>query len=233
MKYYIVSFFLIFSFIKGISQEIIEPVKKINTQEKIIAFTFDDGPIKGITLEIIKLFEENDGKATFFNIGNYGIQNKSLVDSIIIYNHEIGNHTIEHLKPSDEVNYDKLECEIVCFQEEYKKHFEYTPKIYRAPVLDFKTKTSSRKSDSIISEILVKLNLTPINAAITAKDFKMNLNSTIIYNNLVNKVFPGAIILCHERLHTLNALKKLLPELIKQGYKFVTVSNLIKENSLN
>ena len=44
-------------------------VSRVNTSEKVVALTFDDGPTQGATDEILKVLEEKKVKATFFVIG--------------------------------------------------------------------------------------------------------------------------------------------------------------------
>ncbi len=55
-----------------------------------------------------------------------------------------------------------------------------------------------------------------------------------IINTVLNGTTPGNIILFHDaggdRSQTVEALKVILPELKKQGYEFVTVSELMNQN---
>ncbi|MDB4297414.1 divergent polysaccharide deacetylase family protein [Flavobacteriaceae bacterium] len=213
------------------AQKMTVPIDKINTNQNTIAFTFDDGPIDGVTQELIALFEEVDGKATFFNIGKKGETNPDLVKLVIENGHEIGNHSVNHHRTSNMQDLEEIACEISCFQETYKEKFNYTPTIYRAPYLDYGQKTSNRSYRIFVKEFLEKHELKAINASVGSKDYKGNMDSKLVYETIKKKVHMGAIVLCHERAHTLKALKKLLPELKEQGYKFVTVSQLL--NSTN
>ena len=43
-----------------------EIVPRVNTQQKFVALTFDDGPIPGATAEVLSVLNEGGVKATFF-----------------------------------------------------------------------------------------------------------------------------------------------------------------------
>ena len=63
---------------------------------KEIAITFDDGPVKEITPLILDVLEEFDIKAAFFCIGNNIVNNKSILKQIDNKGHIIGNHSFSH-----------------------------------------------------------------------------------------------------------------------------------------
>ena len=115
----------------------ITPITNITTTNKIIAFTFDDGPDATLTSQIAKLFEDNGGRATFFNVGNNLLGNENEVQSLLNKGHEIGNHTMSHARVPDLATDQDIYNEIVDFQELYKNTFNYTPLLFRAPFLDY------------------------------------------------------------------------------------------------
>jgi chitin deacetylase len=60
------------------------------------------------------------------------------------------------------------------------------------------------------------------------------LSSQSIYNNVIRKVKPGAIVLMHDgggnRSATVQALPKIIAKLKEQGYSFLTVPELLEMN---
>jgi chitin deacetylase len=72
-----------------------EIIYKINTDKKVVALTFDDGPNEN-TDEILKILKENNVKATFFLTGVGMKNNIGLTKEIIENGHGIGNHTFNH-----------------------------------------------------------------------------------------------------------------------------------------
>ncbi|QDK36935.1 polysaccharide deacetylase family protein [Bdellovibrio sp. NC01] len=64
--------------------------------EKEIMITFDDGPKKGTTEDILKILAKAQIKAAFFNIGMNSRVNKPLVKSVLDAGHILGSHTYSH-----------------------------------------------------------------------------------------------------------------------------------------
>jgi peptidoglycan-N-acetylglucosamine deacetylase len=71
-------------------------VPRINTTEKIVALTFDDGPTATGTSEILKVLDEMQVKATFFLIGSELEQNLAEGRKIVAAGHAVGNHLYSH-----------------------------------------------------------------------------------------------------------------------------------------
>ena len=73
-----------------------ELVARVETQQKVVALTFDDGPSQLGVDEVLPLLRERGVKATFFLIGGALERNLKLGESIATDGHEIGNHTYTH-----------------------------------------------------------------------------------------------------------------------------------------
>lgn len=69
----------------------------IDTVEKNIYLTFDDGPHPVITPFVLEILKKYNAKATFFCIGNNVQANVEVYERIINEGHRIGNHTQQHL----------------------------------------------------------------------------------------------------------------------------------------
>ncbi len=72
-----------------------EIVSRGNTNEKVVAFTFDDGPTK-YTEEILHTLNEKHVKATFFVQGSELEKHIQEGKDIVAAGHELGNHTYSH-----------------------------------------------------------------------------------------------------------------------------------------
>jgi peptidoglycan/xylan/chitin deacetylase (PgdA/CDA1 family) len=70
---------------------------KVNTQEKIIYLTFDDGPIPEVTPWVLQQLKAYQAKASFFCIGNNVQKHPEIFEQIRKENHQIGHHTFHHL----------------------------------------------------------------------------------------------------------------------------------------
>jgi peptidoglycan-N-acetylglucosamine deacetylase len=73
-----------------------EPIKQVNTNEKVIALTFDDGPKPPYTEQILELLYQNNAHATFFVTGRKVKGNPGVFKKIFQYGNEVGNHTWDH-----------------------------------------------------------------------------------------------------------------------------------------
>ena len=209
----------------GLLGQVSTPLQSVKTQRKVVAFTFDDGPNAKTTSQLLELFNEVDGKATFFNVGKNLSSNKAILTELLSKGHEIGNHTMTHKRLSTLKDSDRVWKEINDFQELYQNELNFQPTLFRAPFL---------KYGSVTNKVLSDLDLLSVNASVYAKDAKKDIKPQDIIERIKRGIHPGAIILCHERQHTVEALKTLLPQLKKQGYEFVTVSNLLQgENEEN
>ena len=71
---------------------------KIPGKEKVIYLTFDDGPDKNVTPQILEILKKYNAKATFFCIGKKAEGNPEIIQQIISSGHAIGNHSYDHIK---------------------------------------------------------------------------------------------------------------------------------------
>ena len=69
--------------------------QRVETNEKVIALTFDDGPTNNVK-QILPLLDKYNAKATFFLIGNELEKSLSLGEAIAQSGHQLGNHTYSH-----------------------------------------------------------------------------------------------------------------------------------------
>lgn len=194
----------------------------VDHERKLIAFTFDDGPSK--TMEnILAVFadynEQNPdcmATATFFLNGVH-ITDESLplLHTAHILNCELGNHTHRHLNLT------------TLTQEDLQKEIRETDKILSR--IDGKPFHLLRPPFGAINgEIKASLQVPVINWTIDTLDWT-GKNSDEIYHSVFSARFSGAIVLMHDGyLATVEALKRLLPDLKADGYQVVSVSALAK-----
>jgi peptidoglycan/xylan/chitin deacetylase (PgdA/CDA1 family) len=75
-------------------------INDVSTSQKVVAITFDDGPNPIYTAQVLDIFREAEGKATFFMIGEQMDKYPEMVKKVVEQGHEIGNHTYTHPKLS-------------------------------------------------------------------------------------------------------------------------------------
>jgi len=193
-------------------------------KQKVIALTFDDGPHPQYTPEILDLLNKYDVKATFFVLGKFAEQYPDIIKRQAIEGHEIGNHTYSHIDVK-KVSMEKFEEE---FQKTQQIIFSLTgiePKVFRPPYGFYNEKIISIPNNQGCNVVLWSSRQ-------DSKDWS-NPGIDKIVNTILSQIENGDIILLHDNVYhdqsqTIEALKIVLPELKNRGYKFVTMSELIK-----
>jgi peptidoglycan/xylan/chitin deacetylase (PgdA/CDA1 family) len=72
-------------------------IRSVDTYgERLVAFTFDDGPSPSNTRPIMSAFEARGAKATFFVVGTMAREYPSLMQEIVDRGHFLANHSITH-----------------------------------------------------------------------------------------------------------------------------------------
>lgn len=197
-----------------------EVVYSCNVRKKCVALTFDDGPHPIHTKEILGILDEFGVKATFFVIGENASWFPELVEAEYAAGHEIGNHTYSHM------NLKKLDYVGVCGEIDGAERAVYENIEYRTRLL--------RPPGGLMSESVCRAaderDYTVICWSVDTRDWAHTPTDDIVKNVLTN-THDGDIILFHDYVSgsspTPDALRKIIPELKKRGYEFVTVSELI------
>lgn len=190
---------------------------RVETNQKIVALTFDDGPTKNVE-QILPLLEKYNAKATFFVIGNELEKNLTFGQTIVKAGHQLGNHTYSHkrmiFKTSSFV------------KDEIEKTNALIRKTGYTDQIDFRPPNGKKLIG--LPYYLNKHHIETITWDLEPDTYYTSPSEKI---NYVNKnVMPGSIILLHsmydDSSNTLQTIEGILDSLSKQGYRFVTVNEL-------
>ncbi|MBS9394927.1 MAG: polysaccharide deacetylase family protein [Dolichospermum sp. LBC05a] len=195
----------------------VEPSNK----EKVIALTIDDGPWPKTTAEMLDILKRNHVKATFFWVGSALQENPEIAKRVVAEGHAIGNHTWHHW---------------------YRKMDEATAKseIEKTNELIYKTtgvKTSFfRPPGGYLNNGLAAYAKSQKNSvvmwSVTSADTDPRAKYQVFVKNVIRDAKPGAIVLMHDgggnRYRTVKALPEIVSGLKQQGYRFVTVPELLE-----
>ncbi|MFN0279183.1 MAG: chitin deacetylase family protein [Pyrinomonadaceae bacterium] len=185
---------------------------------KQIALTIDDGPHPVVTPAILDVLKESGCHATFFLLGDHAHKTQALVRRIKSEGHEVGNHLMTD-RPSIFLGERKfeselIECEKIIHPREDDKWFRPGSGWFTHGML----KTAKRHG------------------------YKVALGSVFPHDTLIRyipyisefilrKVFPGSIVILHDgsadRIRTVKVLKRILPVLMRRGYKVMALSELV------
>src|SRR5579872_4357311 len=75
-----------------------EPIRHVNTTEKVVALTFDDGPDKPYTEQILAVLKKHNVKGTFYVLGGNARAYPELIKAEMAQGHDIGSHSMYHDK---------------------------------------------------------------------------------------------------------------------------------------
>lgn len=195
--------------------------------DKVIALTFDDGPWPTTTSEILDILKANDAHATFFEIGNQIAENADVVKRIHEEGHQIGTHTWDHAAGSGRgVDLTRMTADEQA--SEVEKGFDAidqaigtkTSRILRAPGGNYHGQIITTLKDKVTAEVGWNID---------TEDWRKPGADKIEQAILSAK--SGDVILMHDgggdRSETVAALKDALPKLKAEGFKFITVDELL------
>lgn len=208
--------------------EVIEPatdmvVSSINLEPKdgsYVALTFDDGPSK-YTPEILKILEEKDATATFFNLGKSAADYPDYCKDVVKAGCELASHTNAH-QNLPKLDRNTLRSEITSAADALERASGTRPQMIRAPYGAFTEVEWGRAGDLISANVLWNID---------TLDWERP-GAEAIVNAVLSGARNGAIILMHDgggnREQDIEALPDIIDGLRERGYTLVTVSELMK-----
>nr|WP_309100017.1 polysaccharide deacetylase family protein [Fredinandcohnia onubensis] len=191
--------------------------QQVETDQKVAALTFDDGPTENVN-EILPLLEKYDVKATFFLIGQdiekYPEEAKKIAEA----GHQVGNHTYSH---------NRMIFKSPSFiKEEIDKTDELIRKSGYEGEIDFRPPNSKKLVG--LPYYLYKEKKDTITMNIEPDTFYTETEDRIQY--VKDNIIPGSIILMHPMYEdsdkVLAEIEGIIQSLKDEGYRLVTVNEL-------
>lgn len=181
---------------------------------KKIALTFDDGPSRKVTPRVLALLKKYHAKATFFVLGSEVMENPGLVKQELLEGHEVGNHSWSHPAltklSSADVSEQILKTQLAVYEQT-----GYFPELVRPPY------------GAVHHDTALAIGLPLAQWTVDTEDWKYK-SGRLVTNKVLKNASDGGIILMHDiRETTADSLEETLKQLKKQGYQFVTVSELL------
>lgn len=195
-----------------------------NGEKKLIALTFDDGPNSEMTALVLDKLEKHGVVASFFLIGQLvNDSTKPVLDRMVNMGCEIGNHSwawdsMNNMTP------EQIKKSVNDTSAAIKKYTGKEPKFFRAPNL------------ATSDELFDNVGLTSICGVTTMDWAGCGTSAKDRAKYALDGAKDGAIILLHDVQPyphpTPEALDIIIPKLKKQGYEFVTVSELFERKGI-
>jgi peptidoglycan/xylan/chitin deacetylase (PgdA/CDA1 family) len=178
---------------------------KVNTNDKQLFLTFDDGPHPQITPWVLQILAEFNAKATFFCVADNVKKYPEVYKQIILAGHSIGNHTYHHLNGWKHSTSDYLAD--VKLAEQY-----IDSGLFRPPYGKITRKQAKELLPHYQIVMWDRLSV----------DYKKDLNIEESLRQM-KRVNKGSILVFHDSEKAFENLQKLLPVLLadyqKRGYQ--------------
>jgi peptidoglycan-N-acetylglucosamine deacetylase len=192
---------------------------KLGSQQKAIALTFDDGPWPTTTTQILDILKKNKIKATFFWVGRYLQAYPELGKQVAAAGHAIGNHTWNH--QYYKYNEDGAAREIDRTTSLIQELTGVKTSMFRPP---------GGILNNGLADYAHKKKYAVVMWSADSLDWRTTTQS--LMENVMRQANSGGIVLMHDgggnRSRTVQALPDIIDRLKKEGYKFVTVPELLQ-----
>ena len=194
---------------------------------KVVAFTFDDGPSEEHTAEILNILKENDAKATFFCIGTEVESYPALVQREYDEGHQVCTHSYDHADPVGGTDIGLMDSKGQI--NEIERGMKTITDVLGGEASRVVRMPGGNLNEAMVSNLLPYVDY-EIGWNIDTEDWTLP-GEEEIYQAMIG-VEPGEIILCHDgggdRSQTVAALRRALPYLKSKGFSFVTMDEILE-----
>ncbi|MGW6426826.1 polysaccharide deacetylase family protein [Nocardia sp. NPDC055053] len=192
-------------------------VDRVDTDEKLVALTFDDGPTER-TPEILRMLAELRVPATFYLVGDNLAAHPEYGAAIAAAGHEIGNHSYSHRRMVL-ISGDTVRDEIERTDAEIRRTGYQGPITFRPPY---------GKKLWALPNYLAEHDRTTVTWDVEPDSAGGATREAIVTDTLA-QTRPGSIVLLHvmHGSESATAVPDVVVGLRAQGYRFVTVSDLL------
>lgn len=188
------------------------------TDRQIVAMTFDDGPHPQNTPRLLDILRARNIKATFYVIGRSVDNYPQIVRRIVAEGHEIGNHTYTH-RNLTKLSDSEMLRELTRTRDSIVKASGVQPRTMRPPY-----GALLQRQRAMIHQ---DFGYPTVLWSVDPRDWQRP-GPSVVTSRILTNSHNGAIILAHD-LHSpsVDAMPATLDGLLRKGFKFVTVSQMI------
>lgn len=197
---------------------------EIDPEKPLVALTFDDGPNNTTTVQVLNILEKYQVPASFFVVGNnITPATEEVVKKAYDMGCEINNHSKTH-SYMNKMTAEDIREEVIFVSDKVKEITGEPTKFFRPPFI------------AVNSDMYDNIDM-PFICGLGCNDWDNKVTVQERVDNTLKQIQDGAIILLHDsagNTQTVEAIDKIIPELLDQGYQLVTVSELfeIKEQEI-
>ena len=186
---------------------------EVKGTDKLIILTFDDGPSQ-YTPKLLRTMKKYDCHGTFFMVGYMAVNNRDILETMAENGNEPAIHSWNHPYYS-KMSQGEVEYDIRRMKSLIKEYTGKKATLVRPPYGDFNSSTIAAMSNTDTACVMWNTDI---------EDWKY-FNSSTVYNNIMNRVHPGAVLVIHDsHSWSVDAICSAIPDLKDRGYEFVSVS---------
>ena len=187
-------------------------------EDKMVALTFDCAYGEQNTDWLLDTLREYGIHVTFFMTGNWVSNHGPWIEKMLADGHEIGNHTQNHLRLSEQSNR-VIVREVTQVSQALWENHHYITHLLRPPYGGRNVRVNS---------VIRYLGYEVIMWGQTGKDATDGWTGDAIRKLVIKEAQPGDIILFHNGANTMHVyLKPIIEEFLSRGWTFGTVSELM------
>lgn len=187
--------------------------------EKVVALTFDDGPWAGSTTQVLDVLKRYNIRATFFMTGMQVEKHPEIARRVVEEGHAVGNHSWNH--PMTHLDPTTAAQEVNTTAQVIEQTTGVRPQLFRPP---------GGNLTNGLADYAKQRNQTVLMWSVDSEDYFVA--APLILDNVLQDVRPGGIVLLHDgggdQSHTITALPQIITALKQQGYRFVTIPELLE-----
>jgi cellulose synthase/poly-beta-1,6-N-acetylglucosamine synthase-like glycosyltransferase/peptidoglycan/xylan/chitin deacetylase (PgdA/CDA1 family) len=205
--------------------DVVEGIASSN--EKVFTLTFDDGPDPRYTPRILDILKAKHVPATFFVVGKPAANSADLLRRMYAEGHDIGNHTYSH-EQDTLTSEARMGLELNLTERIIEHAVGQSTTLFRSP---YNGDGDPRTTEAIQSVLHAqRLGYTTIGERVDPRDWEARSASEIVDVVMQDKNL-GKIILLHDgggdREATIQALPAMIDQLRSDGYRFVSLQELL------
>lgn len=193
----------------------------MNTK-KLAALTFDDGPNTVTTPQVLDVLEKHGIPASFFVVGNnITSESAEVMRRAVKLGCEIENHSRTHSDMA-KMSAEEMLAEINFTSDAVENAVGRRPKFFRPPYISY----NQLMFDTIEPTFI---------CGVGADDWNDEVSADERFNKIMEQVSDGTVILLHDsngNFRTVEAIGRIIPAMISEGYEFVTVSELFPRKNI-
>lgn len=199
------------------------PIARVETTERVIALSFDDGPQVGPVLDsLLAVLAPRHAHATFFVIGEELAAHPEIARRLLEAGHELGNHSWTH-PHFDSIGVDSALRELSRNDSLLHALGARGRALVRPPYGEI--------DHALVAALAKRHRVVPLFDVDPSDDFRSVTSADTIVAKTVNWLGPGSILVMHPWYGNdgpaLAILPRVLDWLASLGYRIVTVSELL------